>query len=578
MSRRAWIGLLALMALVLSGCSGIPASSSPEVVRTIPQAPSTGATTHITPVPGSGAEDLVRDFLKASLDAEAQHSTARTFLTPNEARRWQDNPTVILNGEIDPVETKFSNDNAEVQIRGRRVGQLDANGVFSPVLKGTGTGDYELFDFRLTRVAGQWRIDVLPPGVLISSSDFLGSESPYHRYALYFYDAQRVLVPDLRYTSLTQQALASWLLAQLLAGPRPELTQTLVSAVPAQADKSSVQLGNPTVVEMPGSGQLLVRDLNDLAVQLAFTLDQVPFSGQLKLTDSGKPVRIPDSSGLEFSKATLTISSASPPPGGPLYFVRDGTVFDDEGKPAPGLLGQPGHNFGSVALRRLAAAQALKVAALTGAGQLQIGSEQNLMTRRLPQPATSRPEWQSSDNVWLGAGNHLYRVVAQDGTVLPISLNSQVGSLPNGTITAVRLSPDGDRVALVIRGPNGIGNAWIGTVITSATDVRVDSLEPITPPALSVTDLAWADTESLLMVAAEPGAEARVWQVYSDGCQLEQKLPNTDLRGTLTSIAAQDQEPVVSAGGLLWKFGNGHWMGLFGTDAPVPGTNPVYAS
>jgi len=274
---------------------------------------------------------------------------------------------------------------------------------------------------------------------------------------------------------------------------------------------------------------------------------------------------------VQFSKASLDDSSVSPPPGGSLYFVRDGALLDEEAKPASG---QPGHNLVSVALRRQASAQSLQVAALTSTGQLEIGTEQG----RLPQPATSRPEWQD-DNVWIGAGSHLYRVAA-DGTASPISLTSQVGPLPNGTITAVRLSPDGDRVALVIRGPNGIGNAWVGSVISTTSPVRVDSLEQLTPPALAVTDLAWADAASLMLVAAEPGAEARVWPFYSDGAQRgdEDQLSSAGLRGTLTSIAAQGQEVVVSAGGLLYQYINRSWVNYLAKDATVPGINPVYAS
>lgn len=582
MSRRATTSLLALALLVLAGCTGIPSSSAPKVMGTVtPAATASSTGTVISPQPGVSPTEIVKEYLDASLEAEAGHSTARQFLTASAARRWQDNTTVILSSKPTPGDATISTDNqrAVVQVGGRRVGQLDPSGAFSPILKGTGTGDEESFEFHLVRVGGQWRINDPPPGVLIGRSDFAGFNSRYHQYSLYFFDPQGVLVPDLRYTSLDGgQALASWLLAELLAGPRPELAQTLVSAVPAQAVKSSVQIGNPTIVEMPGSGQLSTGDRNDLAVQLAFTLDQVPFSlGPLELTDSGKPVRIPSSQGVQFSKASLNNSSVSPPPGGTLYFVRDGAVLDESAKPAPGQLGLPGHNLASVALRRKATPQSLEVAALTGTGQLEIGTEQSLQPRRLPQPATSRPEWQG-ENVWIGAGSHLYQV-AKDGTVSPVSLTSQVGPLPNGTISAVRLSPDGDRVALVIRGPNGLGNAWVGSVVSTASDVRVDSLEQLTPPALAVTDLAWADAASLMLVAAEPGAEPRVWPFYSDGAQRGDgdQLSSAGLRGTLTSIAAQGQDVVVSAGGLIWQYSNRSWVNLLGKDA-IPGINPVYAS
>ena len=83
-----------------------------------------------------------------------------------------------------------------------------------------------------------------------------------------------------------------------------------------------------------------------------------------------------------------------------------------------------------------------------------------------------------------------------------------------------------------------------------------------------------------MLVAAEPGAEARVWPFYSDGAQRgdEDQLSSAGLRGTLTSIAAQGQEVVVSAGGLLYQYINRSWVNYLAKDATVPGINPVYAS
>ncbi|HEU5271587.1 MAG TPA: LpqB family beta-propeller domain-containing protein, partial [Jatrophihabitans sp.] len=456
---RRGLGWLAVLA-VLAGCTGIPASSAPQVVRTVPRSPVAGATvTPPTPHPGEPPGQVVDEFVGDAIYADAGHSTSRQYLTTGAARRWQDNQTVILDA-YSRGDPQFSGDftSALVPVTGRRVGQVDASGVYTPTLKGMGDGDQETFDFRLIKVAGEWRIDQPPPGVLIERNNF---RRYYHQRSLYFFDsAQSVLVPDLRYTALGGQAEASWLLTELLGGPRRELAQTVVSAVPDQVGNSSVQIGNPTIVEMPGTGQLSAGDRNSLAAQLAFTLEQVQFSGgQLELTDSGKPVRIPTiTTGLQFSKADFSSNAQpansspySPQPAGALYFVRDGVVFtlDDKNKPVAAEFGQPNRNFSSVALRH-GSAQSLQVAALTVANQLQVGGVAGLLPVKLPQPATSRPEWQpNSDNgdVWLGAGSRLYRVPA-GGPVQPISLTSQAGALPAGPITAVRLSPDGDRVAL----------------------------------------------------------------------------------------------------------------------------------
>jgi hypothetical protein len=162
-----------------------------------------------------------------------------------------------------------------------------------------------------------------------------------------------------------------------------------------------------------------------------------------------------------------------------------------------------------------------------------------------------------------------------------VSLTSDVGALPAGQIIAVRLSSDGDRVALVIRGPAGGGTLWVGSVVTAGSDVRFESLTPVTPPALAVTDVAWTTSTRLALVAAEPGAEARVWPVYSDGSQLGKPLSNVHLPGPPTAITAGQGQPIVvsvgsaSTSSIWWAVGG--WKSLSGADALEFGTNPVYA-
>jgi hypothetical protein len=298
----------------------------------------------------------------------------------------------------------------------------------------------------------------------------------------------------------------------------------------------------------------------------------------LELTDGGKAVPVPASSGLQFSTATFPSANPDIVPGGDLYFLRSGAVVDSNDAPLPNLLGQTRWNFTSVTLRSNSA-QSLLAAGLTAGGQLLIGDDRRLAPVNLPLPATSKPEWRPyAEDVWLGAGNRgaIYRVPV-DGPVGAVSITSQVGSLPPARITAVRFSSDGDRVALVLRGPGGAGTAWVGSVVTSGSDVRVDSLEPLTPPALSVTDVAWADPSRLLLIAAAPGAEPRVWQVYSDGSQLD-TMPNIGLPGPPTAVtAAVGEPPVVAAEGSIWLLNEGTWASVSGTSTPTPGTNPVYA-
>lgn len=568
--------LLAAGVGLLTSCTGVPTDSAPQVVRTLDRG-GTQAQPNTTPQAGAGPRDIVANFLFAGVAADAGHSQSRQFLTSAAARKWQDNTVTVVDETTVGVPT-ITAKGATVEVSGRRVGQLDASGVYSPSLKGTGVGDQETFTFDLIQVDGQWRIDQLQAGVLINQSEFNRS---YLARKLYFFDAtETILVPDLRYCALGGQALATWLLTELLAGPRPELAHSVVNEVPDQVGHPSVVNSDPIVVEMPGTNQLDSNGRNRLATQLAYTLTQTRFvpGAQLRLTDSGRPVVIPGAHGSTFS--AVNFSAAGPDsvaPGVQPYFLRYGAVIGGiDNKPIGGLLGQSGRGLSSVALRRNAAGE-LQVAAVSAEG-LAMGSTSRLSSVKLPAGKLSRPEWRPhAADVWIGVGTRgsIFRI-SPDGVPSQVSITSPVGGLPPGQVLALRFSSDGVRLAAVLRAADGTTSAWIGSVVTSSSDVRIDSFEPLTPARLVVSDVAWTDATKLLMVAGAPNDETRVWQVMSDGSGLA-ALTNIGLPGAPTSIAAAPQQsPLVSASNSIWTQRGSSWTSFPG-NTPTQGTNPVYA-
>jgi hypothetical protein len=576
-SLRCSLSLLAglLVALVLPGCTGVPSDSAPLVVRTVDRGGPGSPVATTTPQPGTPSRDIVIDFLAAGVAADAGHSQSRQFLTNTAARKWQDSTVTVTDQQPVVRVPTITGSGATVEVTARRVGQLDAHGVFSPSLKGTGVGDQETFTFELVQVEGEWRINQLPPGVLISQFAFTRS---YLARELYFYDlSETTLVPDLRYSALSGQPLATWLLAELLAGPRPELAQAVTNEAPDQVGRPTVVDSDPIVVDLPGTGQLDANGRNRLAAQLAYTLAQIRFvpGAQLRLTDSGRTVIVPAARGATFTAVDFSASGPdSVAPGVQPYFLRDGAVINGiDNQPVPGLSGR---GLSSVALRRGSGGD-LQVAAVAG-NRFLLGSAGRLSGVRLPAGALSRPEWRPhADDAWIGVGTKgaIYRIVP-GGAVKQVSITSPVGGLPPGQVLALRFSSDGVRLAAVLRAPDGTLTAWIGSLVTSSSDVRIDSFEPLTPARLVVSDLAWAGATKLLLVAGAPNDETRVWQVMSDGSALD-ALTNIGLPGVPTSIAAAPQQaPLVSASDSIWTQRGTSWTSFPGT-APTPGTNPVYA-
>lgn len=567
--------LLLGAALALASCSTVPTSSSVEVIHSVPVGQPAGPV-DISPPVGADARTIVSGFLEAGAASDPNHKAARSFLTPEEKNRWLDATaiTVIDRPEIGNLV------GGKVTVTGREIGSIDATGVYTPALRGDGTGAGGApvsLSFGMQRIKGQWRIDALQPGLLISQAQF----EQYQQRAMYFFDvSEEHLVPDPRYTQLSDpHDLAAWLLAGLARGPRAGLQ----TGLPNQADPKRVQIELPsdsgvTKVEIPGAGQLDTRNRDRLGAQVARTLAQAGV-GDIEITDGGRPVRIPAVGGNTFSVGDLTGQFVVAPPDTALYYVHDGAILTAAGRRLPGKLGAGSYGLTSVALSpRLGSSDSagLLVAGVRGSGAneyLDVGTAQSLVTTRL-HGALSRPAWAPDvPEVWIGAGANLYRV-SPTGVIRLVPVDAAVGKV-NGSIVAVRLSPEGSRVAMVLKAPDGSAQIYVGAVVRGTSDVRVAGLTPISPQSIAVTDVAWNDELKLFAVGTDESSGS--WGLYEVQCDgsLWTLRNNSGLPQAPDSLTvAAGSVAVVSAGETVWQQQAGSWGSLVGDD--TRGTNPIY--
>jgi hypothetical protein len=545
-------------------------------VRTI-----TGTSPEVPTIPGppAGAEprNIVFGFLQASVQPDARHSAARQYLTPDAGTRWQDSTVQILDDYKVDVPT-IQGSVASVDVSGDPVGQLNESGEFTPETSGNGVGHQKTFSFKLRKIDGQWRIDKPPAGVLIRQVDFAVH---YTARPLYFYDSEeRQLVPDIRYTSLNDQALAEWLMSQLLAGPRPELAQSVQSEIPDQTDprRVDVTMGDVISVEVPGSSQLDAGAKIRLATELAYTFSPVRFSSRMTLTDSGRPVAIPAVgtvfSTLDFpSEGIDRVTPASP------YFLRSGGLINgSNGRPVAGPVGSGGYSLTSVAVQQ-GPGESARVAGLNGTG-LEIGDIGGpLLHINLPRGQVSRPVWEPGQAaVWVGVGGSLFRVISNH-EVQAVSMPAPLSNgLQKGQIEAISFSPDGVRVALVLQSAE-TSAVWVGSVAKGTTSESVGDFEAITPSALNVSDVAWTDPTSLILVGASAASDKQILSVQSDGSFL-QSVSQTGLPRNLQNVAAfAGASPMVWTAdpATVWIQDNGSWRSLIPPELTT-GYAPTYAT
>jgi hypothetical protein len=567
--------LLLGAAVALAACSAVPTSSSVEVIHSVPVGQPAGPV-DISPAAGADARTIVSGFLEANAASDPNHNAARSFLTPEEKNRWLDATaiTVIDSPEISNLV------GGKVTVTGREIGTIDATGVYTPALRGngTGTGGPPLsLAFGMQQVKGQWRIDALQSGLLISQAQF----EQYQQRALYFFDVpEEHLVPDPRYTQLSDpHDLAAWLLAGLARGPRGGLQ----TGLPNQADPKRVQIEFPsdssiTKVEIPGAGQLDTRNRDRLGAQVARTLAQAGV-GDLEITDGGRPVRIPAVGGDTFSASDLTGQFEVTPADTALYYIHDGAVLTASGRRLAGKLGAGSYDLTSVAMSppvQSTGPSGLLVAGVRGTGpdqSLDIGTAASLVATRL-HGELSRPAWAPDvPEVWIGAGANLYRVSA-NGTIHLVPVDAAVGKA-SGTVIAVRLSPEGSRVALVLKAPDGSAQIYVGAVVRGTSDVRVADLAPISPQSIAVNDVAWNDQLKLFAIGTDETTGS--WGLYEVQCDgsLWTLRNNSGLPQAPDSLTvAAGSVAVVSAGDTVWQQQAGSWGSLLGDN--TRGTNPIY--
>ena len=576
MTRRRLLPLLAVAALLPAACTGVPNSSSPQVVQAVGVAEPSSAPA-ITPAPNADPRTMVTDFLSASATDDARHNGAQGFLTPEAKNRWQDKTVTILDS------LKVSNfAHGTVTVTGHKIGSVSASGIYTPVLQGDGSGGVSVpFAFGMKKVKGQWRIDTLESGLILSYAEF---QRIYQQRKIYFYDpTEKHLVPDPRYSALTDRSLlANWLVGQLATGPRPELQNVVTnSELPAQTDprRVPVVLGSPTTIEVPGAGQLDLGTRGHLAGQLALTLDQVTPDAVMSILDGGRPVTVSQVGDVRFTASGFS-SAVNPANASPaLFYIRGGAVVDGAGKPLGGALGSGRYNLTSTALASQPGSEDLLAAGTSGPGidaRMLVGTERTGLRTTTLHGALSRPSWAPNlDEVWVGDGSKIYRVT-RGGTpaVVPVA-GAGAGT---GRVSALRFSPEGSRVALVLSASDGSSaQVWVGSVVRppGQAQVRVDSLEPISPQGIAVTDVAWNDQLKLFTIGRVLSTgDTNVYEVQVDG-SLWTPRSIENLPGAPDSITVSENVPAwVSVGGTVWPQSGGSWGGP--VSDPTLGINPTY--
>lgn len=561
MTRRL-LAVLCAAVLALSGCAGVPSSSSPQAIGTVERAAPPSLP---TPTPGMDPDVLLREFLKATADPANRHLAARQFLTESASRGWDDAGSALLIDRVVFVETRGP-DRVSVNMRADILGSLSDIGVFE-------TAEGALPDpgpIELVKTPGGWRIDKLPNGVFLDWQQF---QQTYKRSTLYFSDPTgKTVVPDPRYVAVADpDQLATELVTKLITGPRPEMARTVRNLLAAplrlrgpvtRADGGKTGVGRGyggTRIDMENLSTTDPHTRQLLAAQIIWTLNRAGINGPYVINADGAALDDRFADGWNTADVAASDPGAADGAAAGLHALIGGSMVSLDGQNAPRVPGAFGQTPGQVsaALSRSGQEAATVVVLRPGApdmsSSLWIGPLGGNTGQAIDGRTLTRPTWSLDDAIWIVVdGNNVVRVLQEAASGQPARIpvdSTAVATKFSGPISELQLSRDGTRAAMVIN----------GQVILAGVEQTPGGQYALTYPRRlgfglgdTAVSLSWRTGDDIVVTrtdTAHPVSYVNLDGVNSDGPAQNLVAPVTTVAANPSTVYVADQRGVLQLSG-----------------------------
>ena len=558
-----------------AGCVNIPTSGPIEKVEG--QRPGCQNCVNVEvapPDPGDKPRQIVEGYLRATSHYQPNYSVAKQFLTRMAAEKWSPEAGAsIYRGSV------TATGETTVKLDGRLVGSLDKDRKYT-----ARDQDFNV-DFGLLQENGEWRIDKLPPGLMVA--EFLFT-SFYQPYDLYFVGNGSSLVPDHIYLpTLSNPAnVASALMKALLKGPSAWLKPAVASAIPPNTSLSvdSVTITDG-IAEVPLSDSVMAlpdpqRSL--LAAQIVYTLRQVGGVKGVTIKVNQQPYRVP---GSDPTSLTISVDAIpgdiNPVPfasGDQLYAVRNGgvdLVKTTADKPAlvplEGPLGQGEYRVDALAVSATNTDLALTTDGRTTLRRARIPAGEPSAPTTLLSGASNllRPQFTRYGEIWAIGSKGGRQRMWMSTSDKPVEITTPVLQDRGKDVTAFKISPDGTRMALVRKTETGSELGLVRIIRSDKDKIIVDgwraldtTQEGAMPLIGTIRDVAWLDPTELLVLGVAPGESAFApYRVVEDASRItaEGESPNSDAV-ELTVLPRTQTAIIVGRNGNTWRDDGSQWL------------------
>jgi hypothetical protein len=498
-------GLIAL-ALVLSGCSGIPRSSevffgeeisedsSAQFVRVIARPPSAGMS----------PEEIVRGFLDACADPSENYGIARQYLAVESAGDW--NPLTGI--EIYETSTiSVAGSSPTLTLSAEKLGTISDLGRYQ-----SGDPGAEISkSFELAQDSnGQWRIANLSDGILLSSGDV---DRSFRSFPIYFFNTDLTsLVTDNVLVPVSNSGAATSLVRSLLDGPSPYLSPVATNAFPVGTTLTygSVPVTNG-IAEVDLSNEILGADeasRRALSAQLVWTLSVLPNVTAVEISVSGQPLALANVSFPQTIQDWQNLSTLPDLDLVDLNVMRNDKILsvinDSENlkfiAPAPLVFAAP--NLVGTQIAAVTADRKSLQVTNTAASQFEIVAQGDQI---------SKPTWDRDGNIYFSDFGQGVREVIGDRTLRVVAVDaSTLGTTDQ--VKQVAVASDGVRVAVVLS--NGIQDVIaVGAIFKTDSETRIIGLHRIERSITSVRDIVWSSPTSIAAIGADESNSDLVFDV-----------------------------------------------------------------
>jgi hypothetical protein len=488
-------------------------------------------------------EEVVQGFLRAMVDRDGGYRVARRYLTARAAASWRAEVRVTTYDDGGQrLERRGAGTGTSVRFRAPRTGVIDGRGDFTP--RG---GDVEV-RFGLNRVAGQWRIDRLPDGALLSPTDVTHS----YRFADVYYASRSgpTLVPEQVLLPPDARGITTALVRALVSGPGrwlspavrtgfPQGTE-LLGNVPVASGVAEVNLSAP-------AREATDAELRTMSAQLAWTLRQVQEISSVRLLADGSQL-----AAFATSGSPDRWGAADPAPRSPFVaFFRAGDTWTSVGGASnPTLAAARG--LTSIALSR--AGDRLAGLRPTRAGvALVVGPAGTAGSVRVRGRRMSPPTFSPTGDVYTVVTDRTGRWVARVTAAGRLQRVRAASPVTDSEVQELRISPDGARVAAVV-GVVGRGRLLVGRVSVSDGVPQLDAFRTVSRGVSDVRGLSWGwTTPSQVVVSAGVAGDRRELLAIDANGYSSVTITTAGVRGQPTAVAtASGRVLVVAAAGEIW--------------------------